>query len=150
MRPLCHRRCLLPIKVRQKETLAANTRVTEKDVCKNKLSVLTAHGGKQDQCHCWDFLICSCCCCGATGDAHSTSNYCHLFRRILLGYVSLLLSKRRSDPNGWTSARCLCAILVQSEGKASCFQPTRGDCFVLPQRSQYRQRHPACQMQASG
>lgn len=45
--------------------------------------VSTAHRGKQDQCHCWDFLICSRCCWGTTGVTHSNSNYCHSFRGIV-------------------------------------------------------------------
>lgn len=66
-------------------------------------SVSTLHRGKQDQCHCQDFLIYSCCCCGTTGDTHSSSNYCHLFRGIVLGHVSPSMSRCSHHPRGFNS-----------------------------------------------
>lgn len=107
MQPLCHQHCqhgLLPTKGK-----AERDRDSEQKGNKGRCllewlhSASTAHRGKQDQCHCRDFLICSCCCCGTTGDTHSSSNYCHLFRGIVLGYVSPSMSQCFRHPGGFTS-----------------------------------------------
>lgn len=117
-------------------------------------SVSTAHRGKQDQCHCWDFLICPCCCWGTTGDTHSSSNYRHLFSGIVLGYVYPLMSQCFQHPRGFTPVFQhwwvpSCDIGADTEQVRLGFL-TLGASRLLPQRSWYWQRHLACQIQASG
>lgn len=95
----------------------------KKENCRNCLlgqhhCVSTAHSGKQDQCHCWDFLICSCCCCRTTGASHSSSNYCHLFTGIVLEDVSPLVSRWFYHPRGSTSVLQHSVVLVQLQSWA--------------------------------
>lgn len=111
--PLCHQPCqrsLLSKKEKQKERNSGQNSNKGRCLLEWLHGVSTAHRRKADQCHCWDFLICSSCCCGTTGDTHDSSNYCHLFRRIVLVSVSPSMSWCYHFPGEFTSVlrhRCM-------------------------------------------
>lgn len=104
--------------------------------------------GKQDQCHCWGFLICSRCCCGTMGDTHSSSNQCHLFIHSFLGVcLHQCLRGFTSVPQHWWMPSCDTSAITELSRP---WLLTTGESCLFPQRSWYWQRHPACQIQASG
>lgn len=111
--PLCHQPCqrsLLSKKEKQKERNSGQNSNKGRCLLEWIHGVSTAHRRKADQCHCWDFLICSSCCCGTTGDTHDSSNYCHLFRCIVLVSVSPSMSWCYHFPREFTSVlqhRCM-------------------------------------------
>lgn len=152
MWPLCHQHCqhgLLPGKQKRQETGTASKKGNKGRCLLEWLhSVSSAHRGKTGSMSLLGLLICSCCCCGTTGDTHSSSNYCHLFIHSFLG-VSLHQCLRGFTSvlqHWWMPSRDTGAITEMARVRLL----TIGESCLLPQRSWYWQRHPACQIQASG
>lgn len=115
--------------------------------------VLSTRRGKQDQCHRWDFFICSYCCCRTARDTHSNSNYCHLFTVIALCaclHQRLHVSTIPQDPSQCCRTyETFREILVRSQKQADYgfwLQVTP----VCLSRGHGIDRHPGCQIQTSG